>query len=154
MVYTCYRSKKAYSMPVWMLAYYKSNKWMYIILYKIIFINYWVIIFFLFLSSYHSVSNLKPSSYRLSKLLNKWPITSRNRSNIFLKQNRSNINDEKGENNWYEQGYRSCNEVGLKIKSNELGRPKRIILHLRSGMIMLSFSSDSLVLEDWCSLIC
>jgi len=43
----------------------------------------------------------------------------------------------------------SCNEVRFEIESNELGRPKRIvvILHLRSGMIV-SFSSDSLVLED------
>jgi len=41
-----------------------------------------------------------------------------------------------------------CNEVGLEIESNELGKPKMIILHLRSGMTMLPFSSDSLVLKN------
>ena len=40
------------------------------------------------------------------------------------------------------------NEVRFEIESNELERPIRSILHLRSGMIM-PFSSDSLVLEDW-----
>lgn len=39
-----------------------------------------------------------------------------------------------------------CDEVRLEIESNELGRSKRIILHIRSEMIMLSFSSDSSVL--------
>jgi len=43
----------------------------------------------------------------------------------------------------------SCIEVRLEIESNELERPKRIILHLRSRMTMLSFRSVSLVLEDW-----
>jgi hypothetical protein len=40
------------------------------------------------------------------------------------------------------------NDLRFKIEPNELGRPKRIILHLRSGMTMLSFSGDSLILED------
>jgi hypothetical protein len=39
-------------------------------------------------------------------------------------------------------------EVGLEIESDKIGRPKRIILYLRSGMTMMSFSSESLVLED------
>jgi hypothetical protein len=41
------------------------------------------------------------------------------------------------------------NDLRLKIESNELVRPKRILLHLTSGITMLPFSSDSLVLEDW-----
>lgn len=39
------------------------------------------------------------------------------------------------------------NDLRLKIELNELERLKSIILNLRSGMTMLSFCSDSIVLE-------
>lgn len=41
------------------------------------------------------------------------------------------------------------NDLRLKIELNELERLKSIILNLRSGMTMLSFCSDSIVLEYW-----